>query len=144
VKPLNCHGWEIYFHPLFNQDFSKLVELVEKLKQKLLLDEFKTHVKVKMLAALRSAVSDKIPTDPFSSYFALQGSLKDYKRLKKQGLNDRKTIIIIWLGYPRKEGDKKDCYKVFEKMVNKGQFDRRVDELIAECSESPDSSEEEI
>jgi hypothetical protein len=28
--------------------------------------------------------------------------------------------------------------------LDKGQFDRTVDELIAECSESPESSEEEI
>ena len=88
-----------------------------------------------------------------------------YSRLKKMGLPNRyrlffkvfpqqKVIIILWLGFPRKderptapigakslrdagalapfgvrrkgtreeEGDKKDCYRVFTKMVKKGQF----------------------
>jgi toxin YhaV len=54
--------------------------------------------------------------------------LQKYGRLKKMGLPNRmrlffrafkekKVIIILWLGFPRKEGDKKDCYQVFSKKV---------------------------
>ena len=64
-----------------------------------------------------------------------------YSRLKKLGLPNRyrlffkifpqqKAIIILWLGFPRKEGDKKDCYRVFTKMVEKGQFPLSLKDLI--------------
>ena len=72
-----------------------------------------------------------------------------YSRLKKMGLPSRyrlffkvfpqqKVIIILWLGFPRKEGDKKDCpkgyrfayYRVFTKMVKKGQFPADLEDII--------------
>jgi toxin YhaV len=45
---------------------------------------------------------------------------------------EHKAIFILWLGYPRKEGDKKDCYKVFSKMVEKGNFPKSLNELLLE------------
>ncbi len=44
---------------------------------------------------------------------------------------EMKAIVIIWLGHPQKEGDKNDCYKVFTKMVDRGEFPENLDELIA-------------
>jgi toxin YhaV len=49
-----------------------------------------------------------------------------------------KAIVILWLGYPRKEGDKKDCYTVFAKMIDtgvpvlrdRGQFPEDIAELM--------------
>jgi toxin YhaV len=89
------------------------------------------------------AIKEKIPQDPFASYFALSGLLKKYGRAKKMGLDcryrlffraiqtpDHKAIFILWLGYPRKEGDKNDCYKAFTKMVEKGEFPDSLDELV--------------
>ena len=29
----------------------------------------------------------------------------------------RKLLLILWLGFPRKDGDRKDCYAVFKQMV---------------------------
>nr|WP_081942855.1 type II toxin-antitoxin system YhaV family toxin [Myxosarcina sp. GI1] len=40
-----------------------------------------------------------------------------------------KAIIFLWLGFPRKEGDKKDCYRVFSKMVERGQFPTQLQDL---------------
>lgn len=99
-----------------------------------------------MLKALLEGIKNKIPSDPFASHFALQKPLEKYCRLKKMGLNERyrlffrassekQIIIVLWLGYPRKEGDKKDCYAVFKKMVNRGQFPESIDELVAECED---------
>lgn len=34
----------------------------------------------------------------------------------------KKIIIILWLGFPRKEGDKKDCYQVFTKKLKMVSF----------------------
>ncbi|WP_099240080.1 type II toxin-antitoxin system YhaV family toxin [Synechococcus sp. BDU 130192] len=42
---------------------------------------------------------------------------------------EQRTIIILWLGFPRKAGDKQDCYGVFEKLVRHGVFPRTVAEL---------------
>jgi len=90
----------------------------------------------------------KIPADPFASHFALIGALKRYGRMKKMGLSDRyrlffrpfdqlerKAIVILWLGFPRKAGAKDDCYQAFEKMVSRGSFPESLDALLAECSE---------
>jgi toxin YhaV len=63
----------------------------------------------------------------------LKKPLQKYSRMKKMGLPNRyrlffkvfseqQTIIILWLGFPRKQGDKKDCYQIFSKMVEQGQF----------------------
>lgn len=146
MTPLVCNGWTIYFHPLFNKQFQEIVSEVENLSSELPRDKYLTHSSVKMLKALSEGIKDKIPSDPFASHFALQKPLEKYCRLKKMGLpgryrlffkasSEKKTIIILWLGYPRKEGDKKDCYAVFKKMVNKGRFPESIDELVAECED---------
>lgn len=41
-------------------------------------------------------------------------------------------IIILWLGFPRKEGDKKDCYQVFSQKVLSGEFPDSLEELLSE------------
>lgn len=141
---LVCNGWTIRFYPLFNQQFSELTRKVENLLDKVPRDKYLVHPNVKMLKALSEGIKNKIPSDPFASHFALQKPLERYSRLKKMGLNERyrlfckadkekKTIIILWLGYPRKDGDKKDCYTVFKKMVSNGIFAGSIEELIAEC-----------
>lgn len=42
----------------------------------------------------------------------------------------RQVLIILWLGYPRKAGDRRDCYEVFTKMVNNGNFPDSLQELL--------------
>ncbi len=138
------NGWEVYFHPqLFDTQYQELFERVSSLREKLAEAEFKTHATVKLFAAITIAIETKIPSDPFASYFALTGALKRYGRVKKMGLPHRyrlffrafdtpelKAIVILWLGFPRKEGAKNDCYQVFTKMVARGTFPDSLDELI--------------
>ena len=45
---------------------------------------------------------------------------------------EQRTIIILWLGFPRKAGDKRDCYGFFEKLVRRGVFPRTVADLEQE------------
>jgi toxin YhaV len=146
TNKLICQGWEIYFHPqLFGQQYQELLARVQTLKANLKPEDYQTHPSVKLFAAMTIGIESKIPNDPFASYFALTGALKRYSRMKKMGLPGRyrlffrvfdttemKAIVILWLGYPRKEVDKNDCYTVFTKMVNRGEFPEEVSELISD------------
>jgi toxin YhaV len=139
-------NWEILFHPkLFGSQYQELLNRVNILQQRLSPSEFKTHPTVKLFAAITIGLESKIPSDPFASHFALQGPLKQYKRMKKMGLPnryrlffrvfdtpERKSIVILWLGFPRKEGAKDDCYTVFTKMVTRGKFPDNLDVLLAD------------
>ncbi|MEO0519131.1 MAG: type II toxin-antitoxin system YhaV family toxin [Cyanobacteria bacterium P01_A01_bin.116] len=140
------NGWRIYFlRRLFGQQRQDLRAEVRRLKEKLSNEEYVRHPTVKLYVAIMRAVKEIIPADPLASRFALTGPLKRYGRVKKMGLPNRyrlffrvfqageqKSIFILWLGYPRKEGDKKDCYAVFKKMVERGDFPGSLDELITE------------
>jgi toxin YhaV len=147
---LTYQGWEIYFHPqLFERQYQEIVARVQILQTTLPPDNYIKHPIVKLLAAITIGIEEKIPSDPHAKYFALTGVLKRYSRMKKMGLPGRyrlffrvfdtpemKAIVILWLGYPRKEGDKNDCYQVFTKMVERGEFPTNITDLIV--SESPD------
>ncbi|MBD2205140.1 type II toxin-antitoxin system YhaV family toxin [Calothrix sp. FACHB-1219] len=149
------NNWEIYFHPqLFGTQYQELFDRVSELRKNLPEAEFKTHATVKLFAAITIPIETKIPADPLASHFALTGALKRYGRVKKMGLPERyrlffrafyttklKAIVILWLGFPRKEGAKDDCYEVFTKMVGRGTFPDSLDELIAESETSQDEPE---
>ncbi|WP_017293019.1 type II toxin-antitoxin system YhaV family toxin [Geminocystis herdmanii] len=141
MKPIKINGYLIYFHPLFYQQWLELVNRVKYLRKKLETEHFIIHPEVKLLKALDSGIKDKIPTNPLASYFLLKKPLQKYSRLKKMGLQSRyrlffrvfkkaNTIIILWLGFPRKEGDKKDCYEIFSKMVINGNFPEDVSSFL--------------
>jgi toxin YhaV len=140
------NGWEIYFHSqLFGAQYQALLDRVTVLRERLPEAEFKTHATVKLFAALTIGIETKIPANPLASGFALTDTLKRYGRMKKMGLPERyrlffrafdtpelKAIVILWLGFPRKEGAKDDCYQVFTKMVMNGRFPNRLEDLLAE------------
>ena len=138
---MKINGWTILFHPLFNDQWQQLLNLVKSLRSRLSQEDFGRHPQVKLFKALTVGIEEKIPNDPLASYFSLRKPLDKYSRLKKMGLPNRhrlffkvfpqqKAIIILWLGFPRKEGDKRDCYRVFAKMVKKGQFPLSLKDLI--------------
>ena len=143
------NGWQIYFvKRLFGKQRRDLQVEVRELKQTLSLEKYLKHPKVKLYTAIMKAIKEKIPLDPYASHFALTGSLKKYSRVKKMGLPERyrlffraiktpeqKAIFILWLGYPRKAGDKNDCYAAFGRMVNRGDFPENLDELLLTSDE---------
>jgi toxin YhaV len=53
-----------------------------------------------------------------------------------RAFDEQKTIIILWLGFPRKEGDKKDCYRVFSKLVANGEFPENMTTFLDLLSDS--------
>lgn len=148
IKP---EGWTILFYTEFRLQWEDLTNRVVHLKVRLEPQDFVLHPDVKLLKAIDSGIRSKIPLDPFASHFALRKPLHKYGRLKKMGLPqqyrlffrafaDQKTIVILWLGFPRKEGDRKDCYAVFSKMVANGQLPDSYELLLEQCdsTENPD------
>ncbi len=145
TNKLVSQGWEIYFHPqLFDRQYRELSVRAQTLKTNLNPDDYRTHSPVKLFAAIAIGIEEKIASDPLAAHFALTGALKRYSRMKKMGLPGRyrlffrvfdtaemKAIVILWLGYPRKEGDKNDCYAIFTKMVNRGEFPEDMSDLIS-------------
>ena len=143
MNPFDANGWTILFYTDFQLQWEDLIAKVVKLKSKLDPQDFVTHPDVKLLKAIDLGIRAKISLDPFASHFSLRKPLQHYGRLKKMGLPqryrlffrafaDRKVIIILWLGFPRKEGDRRDCYQVFSKMVANGKLPDSYESLIAE------------
>ncbi|MFM9088271.1 MAG: type II toxin-antitoxin system YhaV family toxin [Cyanobium sp.] len=134
--PLQRYGWEIAFQPqLFARQYEELKAEVKRLKQELDPERFAQHPKVKLLAAVMEGIKERIAADPYASRFALSGPLRRYGRLKGFGLPDRyrlffrpfeaegrRLLLILWLGFPRKEGDRNDCYAVFSRLVRRGEL----------------------
>jgi toxin YhaV len=130
---MKINGWNILFQPVFDEQWQNLRSSVKFLRSRLSQENFIMHPQVKLFKVVTVGIEQKIPSEPLASYFALKKPLQKYSRMKKMGLPNRyrlffkvfseqQTIIILWLGFPRKQGDKKDCYQVFSKMVEQGQF----------------------
>lgn len=146
---MKINGWDIYFvERFFGKQRRELKAQVRYLKDTLPSEAYRQHPQVKLYAAVMIAIKEKIPLNPFASYFALTGPLKKYGRVKKMGLPDRyrlffralqtperKAIFILWLGYPRKAGDKNDCYQAFSRMLKRGDIPKTLDELLRASEE---------
>jgi toxin YhaV len=144
--PLRRHGWEIAFQPhLFARQYAELKAEVRRLRQELDPQAFAAHPQVKLLAAVMEGIKARIAADPHASRFALSGPLRRYGRLKGLGLpdryrlffrpfeaGDRRLLLILWLGFPRKAGDRNDCYAAFSRMVQRGEFPEDWPSLQAE------------
>ncbi|MCP9926356.1 type II toxin-antitoxin system YhaV family toxin [Cyanobium sp. CH-040] len=140
------HGWDIAFHPqLFARQYTELKVDAIRLKRQLDPHSFRQHPKVNLLAAVMEGITEHIAADPYSSRFALRGPLRRYGRLKGLGLPDcyrlffrpfereeRRVLLILWLGFPRKEGDRSDCYAAFTRMVSRGDLPDTWESLQAE------------
>ncbi|MEB3235935.1 MAG: type II toxin-antitoxin system YhaV family toxin [Cyanobacteriota bacterium] len=140
------HGWQIAFQPhLFARQYAELKAEVKRLKRELDPHDFALHPHVKLLAAVMEGIKEHIAADPYASRFALSGPLRRYGRLKGLGLPDRyrlfyrpfeakgqRLLLILWLGFPRKDGDRNDCYAVFSRMVRRGDFPEDWESLQGE------------
>jgi toxin YhaV len=143
MNPFDANGWTILFYTDFEIQWADLTAKVVKLKSRLDPKDFAIHPDVKLLKAIDSGIRAKISLDPFASHFSLRKPLDRYGRLKKMGLPqryrlffrafaDRRVIIILWLGFPRKEGDRRDCYQVFSRMLANGKLPDSYESLVAE------------
>lgn len=144
---MKINGWDIYFYPLFAEQRLELRQEVRSLKSKLSQEDYQKHPSVKLYAATMSFIKESIPNDPFAERFKLGGALTQFKRAKGSGLDSRhrlfframevkspsaKAIFILWLGYPRKAGDRDDCYARFRQLVLESNFPSTYEDLVSE------------
>ena len=90
-----------------------------------------TNAKVKRYRLLDEILEKIIPHEPFSKERALSGPLSNIFRIKKGrmrvcyiGSSAKHEIVVLYISDTlRKEGDARDPYSVFTKLVTSGEFD---------------------
>jgi toxin YhaV len=133
-EPAQAHGWQLYQHPLFEQQLTKLRAQVEKLKAKHPRD-YKNKNATKRLAAIEALIFDIIPQDPSREEYrqgqTLGTAYKHWFRAKffqQYRLFFRyhaasKIIVYAWVNdesTKRAYESADDAYRVFGKMLKSG------------------------
>lgn len=130
---VTINGWTILSHPLFLEQWEKLIAAVEALKTKKP-DEYQKSADAKLLAALVQLVTVTIPSDPTASMYRQGSTLgEDRKhwfrakfgngrfRLFFRYSSTSRIIIFAWVNDEnslRTYGSKKDAYQVFRGMLD--------------------------
>ncbi len=133
-EPALAHRWQLYQHPMFEQQLAKLSAQVEKLKAKNPRD-YKNKNAAKRLAAIETLIFDIIPQDPSREEYrqgqTLGSSYKHWFRAKffqQYRLFFRyhaasKIIVYAWVNdesTKRAYESADDAHRVFCKMLNSG------------------------
>lgn len=129
------NGWMIFTHPLLMDQWEKLLNQVEKLRQQNPAD-WASSPQAKLAEALRSLVLKIIPEDPSRAEYRQGNTLgEDRKhwfrakfgngrfRLFFRYHSKEKIIVFAWVNDEkslRTYGSKTDAYAVFRKMLNNG------------------------
>lgn len=132
---LTINGWTVLAHPLFLEQWDKLIEAVDALKAKRPEDYQKT-ADAKLLAALIHLVTVAVPSDPIAAIYRQGSTLGDDRkhwfrakfgngrfRLFFRYSSASKVIIFAWVNDEnslRTYGSKTDAYKVFKGMLDDG------------------------
>lgn len=133
-QPLVINGWTIFAHPLFLNQFEKLLMQVENLRRKYP-EDYKKKNATKRLAAIVKLAFDVIPQDPTCRDYRQGTTLGDeYKhwfrakffqqyRLFFRYHQESKIIVFVWVNdenSKRAYGSNTDAYGVFKKMLESG------------------------
>jgi toxin YhaV len=132
---LTINGWAILAHPLFLDQWEKLIEAVDALKAKRP-EDYQGFADAKLLAALVQLVAVAVPSDPTSVMYRQGSTLGDARkhwfrakfgngrfRLFFRYSSANKVIIFAWVNDEntlRTHGAKTDAYKVFKGMLDEG------------------------
>lgn len=134
IQPLVIHGWNIFAHPLFLNQFEQLLRQVERLRQKYP-EDYKKKNATKRLAAIVKLAFDVIPQDPTRHDYRQGTTLGDeYKhwfrakffqqyRLFFRYHKQSKIIVFAWVNdenSKRVYDSNTDAYRVFKKMLESG------------------------
>jgi toxin YhaV len=146
---LAVNGWQLFAHPLFLDQFEKLIEAVERLKAKDP-EGFKDTANAKLLSAIEKLVFKQIPEDPTRPEYRQGGSLggrRKYWFRAKFGRqrfqlffrysSEAKIIVYAWVNDQntlRAYGAKTDAYTVFKTMLDKGNPPDDWPSLLADAS----------
>ena len=132
---LTINGWSVLSHPLFLDQWERLIEAVEALKTKKP-EDYQKSADAKLLAALVQLVTATVPSDPTASIYRQGTTLGDDRkhwfrakfgngrfRLFFRYSSASKIIIFARVNDEnslRTYGSKTDAYKVFKGMLDSG------------------------
>lgn len=147
LTPLVIHGWTLFAHPLFLAQLETLVQQVESLKQKDLVDYVKKNAS-KRLAAITKLAFDVIPQDPTRPEYRQGSSLgeshkhwfrakffQQYRLFFRYHLQT-KVIVFAWVNdedTKRAYESNDDAYRVFRKMLESGYPPSDWNQLLAQA-----------
>jgi toxin YhaV len=154
---MEINGWRLYQHPLFEQEFGKLLAEAERIQAQKP-DDYQSHPTVKRLARIINLITEEIPADPTQEKFNLGNTLgKDYRHWKRakfgkdrryrlffrydaktQKQGKGKAIVYAWVNDEktlRKEGDKNDPYAIFARGLEHGKPPDSMAGLLKESNE---------
>lgn len=147
-NPFIVNDWIILAHPLFINQITALVEIVEDLKLKDSIN-YRSKSSTKKLAAIFHLIYKQIPNDPtlpeYRKGTTLGNENKHWFRVKffqqyrlffRYHL-EKKIIIFAWVNdeNTKRAYDKKtDAYAVFKKMLANGNPPGNWEELLEECN----------
>lgn len=128
------NGWTIFVHPMFMDEYEDLINQVEKFKKKDPVN-YKHKNATKRLAAINKLAFEIIPQDPTLPEYRQGSTLgREHKhwhrakffqqyRLFFRYHSESKVIVYAWVNNEKNKrayDSKTDAYRVFEKMLNKG------------------------
>jgi toxin YhaV len=146
------NGWRLYVHPLFDQQFRRLVEQVEALAANDPVG-YKQLPAAKLLATINRHIREIIPRDPGAAEFGQGSTLgSDNRHWFRAKFHERyrlfyrfssreKVIIYAWVNDEhtlRKSGSKTDPYRVFRAMLEAGDPPNTVEQLLVRATEVKD------
>ena len=146
------NGWRLYAHPLFEQQFCRLVEHVESLAAKNPAG-YREEPATKLLATVNRYVREIIPRDPTAAEFRQGNTLgKDNRHWFRAKFHERyrlffrfsskeKVIVYAWVNDEhtlRKAGSKTDPYAVFRTMLEAGDPPQTMVQLLSRAKEIKD------
>ncbi|MDR3352708.1 MAG: type II toxin-antitoxin system YhaV family toxin [Zoogloeaceae bacterium] len=141
------HGWTIFAHPLFLEQYEKLLRQVAELRAKDPKGYAKKNV-AKRLAAIVSLAFDVIPQDPARSEYRQGNTLGDKHRhwFRARFFQQYRLFFrfhapskVIVLGWVNDEASRRayesdaDAYQVFRKMLTSGHPPSDWETLLAEA-----------
>jgi toxin YhaV len=143
-EPRIINGWKIYAHALFLEQLETLITEVKKLQRKHP-QTYQKKKSSKLLAAIIKLAFDSIPQDPTRIEYRQGDTLgEQYKhwfrakffqqyRLFFRFNREQKIIVYAWVNdenSQRAYESNTDAYRVFQKMLNKGNPPNSWQELV--------------
>jgi toxin YhaV len=147
AAPLVINGWSIFAHPLFLEQVEDLIGRVETLKTKDPVGYVRKNDS-KRLAAIFKLTCEAIPQDPSRTEYRQGNTLGDaYKhwfrakflqqyRLFFRYHAESRIIVYAWVNdedTKRAYGSGDDAYRVFQKMLGRGNPPNDWEQLLAEA-----------